>query len=259
MRAWTGYEFDRMADQQGFVLYPDGYKHNRNDCRKIATFPAKAANIVDDMGFIRALIDQVTAAHAINPKRVYAFGYSNGGHMACRLAIEDPSELAAIAALGASLPTQDSSSRSQLGETSRAMLVDGTDDPINPSSRDWSQPCTSPVALNPSRLLRWSPSNTKSEENGHHSRARDDDEGISRGWRSDLVATSLIDRRGSSPGARLFNANPQTRATAGAPRLHPYRAWPHPLYRGPSRYLPRRPTGGTMQDGEGRLGQIGRY
>jgi polyhydroxybutyrate depolymerase len=58
MRAWTGYEFDHMADQQGFVvLYPDGYKHNWNDCRKNATFPAKVENI-DDMGFIRALIDR---------------------------------------------------------------------------------------------------------------------------------------------------------------------------------------------------------
>jgi polyhydroxybutyrate depolymerase len=132
MRAWTGYEFDHMADQQGFiVLYPDGYRHNWNDCRKNATFPAKAENI-DDMGFIRALIDRVKAEHAINPKRVYAFGYSNGGHMAFRLAIEAPSEVAAIAALGASLPTPDSSSCSQLGETSRAMLVDGTNDPINP-------------------------------------------------------------------------------------------------------------------------------
>jgi polyhydroxybutyrate depolymerase len=80
MRAWTGYEFDHMADQQGFVvLYPDGHKHNWNDCRKNATFPAKMQNI-DDMGFIRALIDRVKAEHAINPKRVYAFGYSNGGH-----------------------------------------------------------------------------------------------------------------------------------------------------------------------------------
>jgi poly(3-hydroxybutyrate) depolymerase len=68
------------------------------------------------MGLIRALIDRVTAADAINPKRVYAFGYSNGGHMAFRLAIEAPSEVAAIAALGASLPTQNSSSCSQLGE-----------------------------------------------------------------------------------------------------------------------------------------------
>jgi len=92
MRAWTGYEFDRMAAQQGFVVL---YKHNWNDCRKNATFPAKVENI-DDMGFIRALIDRVTAAHAINPKRVYAFGYSNGGHMAFRLAIEAPSEVAAI-------------------------------------------------------------------------------------------------------------------------------------------------------------------
>jgi polyhydroxybutyrate depolymerase len=132
MRAWTGYEFDHMADQPGFVvLYPDGYKHNWNDCRKNATFPAKVENI-DDMCFTRALIDRAKADHAINPKRVYAFGYSNGGHMVFRLAIEAPSEVAAIAALGAGLPTPDSSSCSQLGETSRAMLVDGTDDPINP-------------------------------------------------------------------------------------------------------------------------------
>src|ERR1700731_2020941 len=37
-----------------------------------------------------------------------------------------------IAAIAAGLPTPHSSSCSQLGETSRAMLVDGTDDPINP-------------------------------------------------------------------------------------------------------------------------------
>ena len=59
-----------------------------------------------DMGFIRALIDRVKAEHAINPKRVYAFGYSNGGHMAFRLAIEAPEEAAAIAAIGAGLPTR---------------------------------------------------------------------------------------------------------------------------------------------------------
>src|SRR6202162_562247 len=56
MREWTGYEFDQLADQHGFVVvYPDGYKHNWNDCHKNATFPAKLEN-VDDMGFIHALI-----------------------------------------------------------------------------------------------------------------------------------------------------------------------------------------------------------
>lgn len=132
MREWTGYEFDRMADQRGFaVLYPDGYRGNWNDCRKNATFAAKRENI-DDMSFIRALIDRFKVQHAIDAKQVYAFGYSNGGHMAFRLAIEACDRFAAIAAVAASLPTPDASSCPQLGSTSRVMLVNGTEDPINP-------------------------------------------------------------------------------------------------------------------------------
>jgi len=132
MWEWTGYEFDRMADQRGFaVVYPDGYRRNWNDCRKNATFAAKKENI-DDMSFIRALIDRFEVEHAIDAKRVYAFGYSNGGHMAFRLAMEAPDEIAAIAAVAASLPTPDASSCRQQGTTSRVMLVNGTEDPINP-------------------------------------------------------------------------------------------------------------------------------
>jgi polyhydroxybutyrate depolymerase len=132
MRVCTGYEFDRLADQHGFaVLYPDGYRGNWNDCRKNATFPAKRENI-DDMSFIRALIARVMVEQVIDQKRVYAFGYSNGGHMAFRLAMEAPGEIAAVAAVAASLPTPDDSSCPQQGRTSRVMLVNGTADPINP-------------------------------------------------------------------------------------------------------------------------------
>ncbi len=132
MREWTGYEFDCLADQHGFVvLYPDGYRRNWNDCRKHATFPAKRENI-DDMSFIRALIDRLKVEQAIDDKRVYAFGYSNGGHMAFRLAIEAPDKIAAVAAVAASLPTPDASSCPQQGRTSRVMLVNGTADPVNP-------------------------------------------------------------------------------------------------------------------------------
>jgi polyhydroxybutyrate depolymerase len=126
------YEFDRLADQHGFVvLYPDGYRGNWNDCRKNATFPAKRENI-DDMSFIRALIARVTVEQAVDAKRVFAFGYSNGGHMTFRLAMESPDEIAAVAAVAASLPTPDASSCPQHGRTSRAMLINGTSDPINP-------------------------------------------------------------------------------------------------------------------------------
>ena len=132
MRECTGYEFDRLADQRGFaVLYPDGYRHNWNDCRMNATFPAKRENI-DDMSFIRALIDRFKAEQAIDDKRVYAFGYSNGGHMAFRLAMEAPETIAAVTAVAASLPTPDASSCPQHGCTSRIMLVNGTDDPVSP-------------------------------------------------------------------------------------------------------------------------------
>jgi poly(hydroxyalkanoate) depolymerase family esterase len=132
MRLCTGYEFDCLADEHGFVvLYPDGYRRNWNDCRKYATFPAKRENI-DDMSFIRTMIKRVIVEQAIDQKRVYVFGYSNGGHMAFRLAMEAPNEIAAVAAIAASLPTPDASSRPQQGRTSRVTLINGTADPINP-------------------------------------------------------------------------------------------------------------------------------
>jgi polyhydroxybutyrate depolymerase len=132
MRRCTGYEFDCLADQHGFaVLYPDGYRGNWNDCRKHATFPAKRENI-DDMSFIRALIGGMRQEQDVDERRIYVFGYSNGGHMAFRLAMEAPAEIAAVAAVGASLPTPDASSCPHQGRTSRVMIINGTLDPINP-------------------------------------------------------------------------------------------------------------------------------
>jgi polyhydroxybutyrate depolymerase len=113
------------------VVYPDGYKHNWNDCHKDATFPAKLENI-DDIGFIHALIARMAHEHGIDTQHVFVLGYSNGGQMAFRLAIETPDEVAAVAALGANLPTPDSSSCAQQGRTARVMLANGTLDPINP-------------------------------------------------------------------------------------------------------------------------------
>jgi polyhydroxybutyrate depolymerase len=68
----------------------------------------------------------------VDEKRVYVFGYSNGGHMAFRLAMEASDEIAAVAAVAASLPTPDNSSCPQRKPTSRVMLINGTLDPINP-------------------------------------------------------------------------------------------------------------------------------
>src|ERR1700724_2993589 len=90
MREWTGYEFDQLADQHGFVVvYPDGYKRNWNDCHSKATFAAHTENI-DDMGFVKGLIAREVAQRQIDEKHVYVLGYSNGGQMALRLALQAP-------------------------------------------------------------------------------------------------------------------------------------------------------------------------
>jgi polyhydroxybutyrate depolymerase len=131
MREWTGYEFDQLADQHGFiVVYPDGYKHNWNDCHSKATFPAHTENI-DDMGFIKGLIAREVAQRQIDEKRVYVLGYSNGGQMALRLALQAPEQVAGIAIAGASLPVPEDSSCPEQGAVP-LLVVDGEKDPINP-------------------------------------------------------------------------------------------------------------------------------
>jgi poly(3-hydroxybutyrate) depolymerase len=100
MREWTGYEFDQLADQHGFVVvYPDGYKHAWNDCHSEATFAAHIEN-TDDMGFVKDLIAREVAQRQIDEKHVYVLGYSNGGQMALRLALQAPEQVAGIAIAG---------------------------------------------------------------------------------------------------------------------------------------------------------------
>jgi polyhydroxybutyrate depolymerase len=132
MRRGTGYEFDVLADRHGFaVVYPDGYKGNWNDCRRTDAYPAKRLNI-DDIGFMRAIIARLHAENGIDPARVFAMGYSDGGEMAHRLAIEAPAEIAAIAAVEANLPAATDIICTPARQPSRAVILSATADPIMP-------------------------------------------------------------------------------------------------------------------------------
>lgn len=132
MRIASGYEFDRLADSKRFaVVYPSGFKGHWNDCRSKATFAAKQENI-DDVGFLLALITRMVERYAIDPQRVFLVGFSNGAHMAFRLALETPRSVTAIATAGASLPVAEDSSCPAQGPTPRVMLVNGTLDGWNP-------------------------------------------------------------------------------------------------------------------------------
>ncbi|MBI4854889.1 MAG: dienelactone hydrolase family protein [Acidobacteria bacterium] len=132
MRVSTVYEFERLADKENFVVvYPNGYKNNWNDCRKTASYPAKTMNI-DDKAFVSSLIEKFSSEYKIDTKRVFATGYSNGGHLAFRLAMEMPDKIAAVAAIAASLPTPSNNDCEELNQPIPVMIINGTKDPINP-------------------------------------------------------------------------------------------------------------------------------
>ncbi|MBI5652289.1 MAG: hypothetical protein HZC40_17875 [Chloroflexi bacterium] len=132
MRSGTAYEFENLADQHGFVVvYPQGYQVSWNTCLKAEIVPAKK-QAIDDIGFIRALIAKFRAEYRINPSQVFAMGYSQGGDMAYRLALESPDEITAIAAIGANLPAEDKNDCRASGKPIPVLIMNGTGDLINP-------------------------------------------------------------------------------------------------------------------------------
>ena len=132
MRTFSAYQFERLADEHGFiVVYPQGYERNWNDCRAVADYPARQQN-VDDVGLIAALIQRFAAQHGADPRRAFLAGYSNGGHLGLRIALERPNLLAGVAAVAASLPTPDNLACQAVPGATPVLLMNGTRDPINP-------------------------------------------------------------------------------------------------------------------------------
>ena len=132
MRASTGQAFDELADREGFVVaYPDGYDGYWNDCRAVGDYDAKRLGI-DDIAFLRALTDSLRREYHIDANAVFAVGASNGASMTYRLGLEAPDLVRGIAAISASLPTAEYQRCVASGRAVATMIVNGTDDPINP-------------------------------------------------------------------------------------------------------------------------------
>lgn len=130
-RKFTGGAYDALAESgDAVVVYPDGHKGNWNDARRESSFPARVDN-ADDVGFTRALIAKLTHSHDIDPARVYAVGYSNGGQFVMRLAHETPELLAGAAVIAATMPAPESFLLADAPPAPLpALLIHGTKDPI---------------------------------------------------------------------------------------------------------------------------------
>lgn len=132
IRRYSTYEFERLADEHGFiVVYPQGFKDNWNDCRRVADYPARTRNI-DDLGLLAALVQRFASEHGADPRRAFLVGYSNGGQLGLRAALERPQLLAGVAAVAANLPTDANLDCAPSGQAVPVLLMNGTRDPINP-------------------------------------------------------------------------------------------------------------------------------
>ncbi len=90
-------QFNGIAENHGMlVAYPVGIGNSFN--AGVCCGQASSGN-VDDVGFARALVQDVALKMCVDPRRVYATGMSNGGHMAHRLACEAADLFAATASV----------------------------------------------------------------------------------------------------------------------------------------------------------------
>ena len=91
-------DFNEVAEEYGFVIVYPNAAPNWNSGQ--TSFPTPES---DDVAFIKAVISEMHDLYNINLDRVYATGYSNGGHMAYRVACEASDVISAIASVAGSM------------------------------------------------------------------------------------------------------------------------------------------------------------
>ena len=121
-----------IAEKENIILvYPDGYKHFWNECRKASTAEANVLNLNEE-DFFDAMIQYFKTTYKIDQAKVFAIGTSGGGHMAYKLAMTMPKKITAITAIIANLPDAKNMDCIASGIAVPVMIINGTNDPVNP-------------------------------------------------------------------------------------------------------------------------------
>ena len=95
--------FDPVADRAGFlVAYPNGTGRGPLLRWNVGIDPADKT---DDVAFLTRVIEDVSGATTVDPRRVFAAGFSNGAMMSYRLASERSDRVAAVAAVAGTMTT----------------------------------------------------------------------------------------------------------------------------------------------------------
>jgi polyhydroxybutyrate depolymerase len=121
-----------LGEEMGFfVVFPNAINGQWNYVRNVPFYDQEGSLVVDDTGFLLAVLEDMGTLFEIDRTRVYALGLSNGGFMTHRLACEAPDTFAAFASIAA---TAFGGLDTLCEETANVpmMIVHGTEDPIVP-------------------------------------------------------------------------------------------------------------------------------
>ncbi len=113
------------------IVYPDAYLNYWNECRKYSTAVANKEDI-DENSFFRSMISYFHEHYGIDKEKVFAAGFSGGGHMAYKLALTMPGTIKGIAAIVANMPDSASCDCKLSGKPMPVLIINGTEDGTNP-------------------------------------------------------------------------------------------------------------------------------
>lgn len=118
---------NKCADQHAFiVVYPDGLNTHWNDGNGGRTKPE-----LEDVDFVKAMLDQLNKQYKIDKTRIYAGGMSNGGFFSQYLALTMPDTFSAIATVAASLEVP-MYAKLKPEKPISVLLIHGDDDDVVP-------------------------------------------------------------------------------------------------------------------------------
>lgn len=118
---------NQIAREERFIVaYPDaaGDRH-WNDGR------TTTRSSIDDVAFTQALIADISAQWEVDPMRIYATGFSNGGSFTARLACELSESIAAFAQVSSTMSVELRAACAP-DRAVPIMIINGTQDPLVP-------------------------------------------------------------------------------------------------------------------------------
>jgi polyhydroxybutyrate depolymerase len=120
-----------LADREGVVLVaPSAIDNAFNDGLARA---GSAAAAVDDVGFVEAVAEDARLRFGARADSIFAVGFSNGGSMVQRLAIESGYPFAGFAAVASAVRVPTAG----VLRPAPMLLVFGNADPLNPPAGGW--------------------------------------------------------------------------------------------------------------------------